>query len=291
MFKRTKPCLYKETNGSYSNAVIGILCITISLSMGLSVLGVWFNAFDGFQEDNFEMPLIPEKKPLEDIISQDTSSEFKISGDQSTEVNSVRVSSEHSEDIFSDEAISGLCDVSVPEKGLFEGFDTEAGEMVIDDLLLPAEPLPLKLTDAYLDGSYIIVGTLGGYSWVDGCIKVIQTKSDDRFIWDNIQGYIDITSTELVDYGLHGWDYYNLTFTVRGNHPIILDANHVPDSPLGDFWVEDCDENLDKFVTLKICTTWTGCENINQQFMVILAHKVLSQNPKLPIFKTSPVRS
>ena len=71
MFKSTEPCLCKETNGSYSNAVMGILIITISLSIGLSVLGVWVNAFDGSQEDSFDLPLIPEKKSLEDIISQE----------------------------------------------------------------------------------------------------------------------------------------------------------------------------------------------------------------------------
>ena len=70
MSQSTKPCLFKETNGSYSNAVIGILIITITLSMGLSVLGVWINAFDGSQEDSFDLPLIPPAIYICDLPSQ-----------------------------------------------------------------------------------------------------------------------------------------------------------------------------------------------------------------------------
>lgn len=287
MSQRTKPCLCKETNGSHSNAVIGILLITISLSMGLSVLGVWVNVFDGFQVVDIEMPLIPEKNPLEEIISQDTSSEFHDSGDQSIEINFVGLSLEYSEDKFSDAAISGLSDVSVPEKGLFGPFDTEPGTIEIFDKELPEEPLPLKITDDYLDDYWVVVGTYGGYEWVSGYIKVMQAKSVES-IWENIIGYIEITATEIV--GPHGWTTYNLTFSVQGNHPIILDSNHPPDSPLGDFWVWGPD-NLDKWVWFKVMTTWEGCILPEQQFMVILAHKALSQNPKLPIFKTSPVKS
>ncbi|MFX0076215.1 MAG: hypothetical protein ACFE96_12285, partial [Candidatus Hermodarchaeota archaeon] len=69
MFESTKPCLFKETNGSYSNTVMGILIITVSLSIGLSVLGVWIVALDGSQEDTFDLPYIPEKS-FEDKISQ-----------------------------------------------------------------------------------------------------------------------------------------------------------------------------------------------------------------------------
>ena len=66
MFQSTKPCLCKETNGSYSNTVMGILIITVSLSIGLSVLGVWVIALDGSQEVTFDMPLIQETKSFED---------------------------------------------------------------------------------------------------------------------------------------------------------------------------------------------------------------------------------
>ncbi|MHA2288429.1 MAG: hypothetical protein ACXABG_06545 [Promethearchaeota archaeon] len=273
MFQRTKPCLFKETNGSYSNAVIGILIITISLSMGLSVLGVSANVFNGFQEDNFELPLIPENK-----YSEESSDDLS---------KGIKMSSNIPEDNFSEAYISGASDVSVPEKGVFGPFDTVPGTIEIFAQNLPEEPLPLKITDEYLDDYWVVVGTYGGYSWIDGYIKVMQAKSDET-IWDNIVGYIEITATEIL--GPHGWTTYNLTFTVVGDHPIILDSNHPPVSPLGDFWVFGPD-NLDKWVWFKVSTTWEGCRLPEQQFMVILAHKALSQNPKLPIFKTSPVES
>ncbi|MHA2400513.1 MAG: hypothetical protein ACXADU_16690 [Promethearchaeota archaeon] len=166
--------------------------------------------------------------------------------------------------------------VSVPEKGVFGPFDTEPGEMEIFDQNLPTDPIPLKITDEYLDDYWVVVGTYGGYTWVSGYIKVMQAKSDER-IWENIVGYIEITATEIE--GPHGWTVYNLTFSVDDDHPIILDSNHPPDSPLGDFWVKG-PEDLDKWVWLKVHTTWEGCPLPEQQFMVILT--------QITIFPESP---
>ncbi|MHA1916281.1 MAG: hypothetical protein ACW986_14505 [Promethearchaeota archaeon] len=166
--------------------------------------------------------------------------------------------------------------VSVPEKAVFGPFDTEPGEIEIFDQYLPTDPLPLKITDEYLDDYWVAVGTYGGYTWVSGYIKVMQAKSDER-IWENIVGYIEITATEIE--GPHGWTVYNLTFSVDGDHPIILDSNHPPDSPLGDFWVKG-PEDLDKWVWLKVWTTWKGCPLPEQQFMVILT--------QITIFPESP---
>jgi hypothetical protein len=168
--------------------------------------------------------------------------------------------------------------VSVPEKSVFGPFDTDPGEMEIIDQYLPVDPLPLKITDDYLDDFWVAVGTYGGYSWISGYIKVMQAKSDER-IWDNIVGYIEITATEIES--PHGWTYYNLTFSVDGNHPIILDSNHPPDSPLGDFWVKG-PEYLDKWVWLKVCTTWEGCPLPEQQFMVILLQIIIFPESPTP---------
>ena len=266
-----------ETNGSYFKTVTGIMVITIALSIGLSILGTWGVAQNGFQPENRELPFIPENK-----YSAESSLEMMNSEDLSQEI---KMSSENSEDSFSEAVISGSSDVSVPEKGLFGPFDTEVGEMEIIQQVLPVEPLPLKLTSEYLDDYWILVGTTGGYEWVDGVIKVMQAKSNDN-LWDNIVGYIQIDALEINS--PHGWTYYNLTFSVIGTHPIILDSNHPPDSPLGDFDVWG-PANLDKFVHLKISTTWEGCPRPEQKFMVILAHKAMSQN-KIPNSRyTSPV--
>jgi len=275
MFPKNTDSLDIETNGSYYKSVTWIFVVTITLVIGSSILGAWDVAQNGtnqhLQQEDFELPFVEKNNSLEE-----ESSEIQFSLDLSQEI---MMSSELSEDCFSGAAHPGIGDVSVPEKGCFGDFDTAPGEMIIDDSNLPAPDFqfPLKVTNETIEDFWVVVGTLGGYSWVDGCIKVIQTKSNDRFIWDDIKGIIDINSVELCDYGLHGWSYYNLTFTIRGSHPIILDANHEPDSPLGDFWVEFDGTDLDKFVTLKVCTTWTGCEKPEQRFEVILAHKAMSQ--------------
>ncbi|MFX0024189.1 MAG: hypothetical protein ACFE9S_17820 [Candidatus Hermodarchaeota archaeon] len=263
MYPNNIYCLDFETNGSYSKAVTRILVITILLAVGLSVLGAWDVAQNDFQDKDFELSFIPENKSSE----------------------------ESSSDIISEATIFGFSDVPVPEKGCFGPYDTVPGDMVIAEQVLPTGDLPLCIDDSYLAGSYIIVGTYGGYEWYDGCISVIQAKSDDSFWCDDIVGYIDITATEMSDYvdAIHGWSYYMLTFNVRGDHPIVLDSNYPPDSPLGDFLVYFPHDNLDKFVHLKVCTEWTGCGLPEQHFMVILAHKAMSQN-KIPNSRyTSPV--
>jgi hypothetical protein len=267
MFKRTKPCLCKETNGSYSSAVIGILIITITLSMGLSVLGVWVNALDGSQEDTFDLPFIPEKKSVEDTFSQDRSSEIKISGGQSSEV--------------SDEALVGLCDGPVPESGSIGRFDTEPGTLEIDYALsnLPSgnEILPLCIDDAYLSQYFMTVVSVGGYSPVWGAIFVNQLKGEGCF-----EGVINANFVERVLDDCPGTVSYYIYFTV--DEPFGLDSNHLP---VG----FDQSVILEKWVDVCFATKWKGCELVTQEFMVILAHKAMSQNPKLPIYFTSPVKS
>ncbi|MFX1281400.1 MAG: hypothetical protein ACFFA3_18780 [Promethearchaeota archaeon] len=165
---------------------------------------------------------------------------------------------------------------SVPEKGVFGPFDTVPGDMKIFGQYLPEDPLPLKITNEYLDNYWVAVGTYGGYSWISGYIMVMQAKSNEE-LWKNTVGFINITATEIE--GPHGWTVYNLTFSIIGDHPIILDSNHPPDSPLGDFWVMGPND-LDKWVYLKVYTTWEGCPKPEQQFMVILA--------QISIFPESP---
>lgn len=257
-------CLEIETNGRHFNTVTRIVLITMTFTIGLSILGAWDVAQNGFQQDDIELPFIPENK-----FPEESSSVIKNSDDLSLELKKDK-----------EATLCGSSDVSVPEYGLFEDFDTEVGEMEIADQVLPTGDLPLCIDNEYLDDFYIVVGTYGGYQWVSGCIKVMQSKSD-KPMWDNIVGYIDVDAIPIdIAEGKHGWVYYNLTFTVSGNHPIILESNHIPDSPLGDFYVSG-PSDLDKFVDLKIKTTWEGCHQETQQFMVILAHKVMSQN-KIP---------
>jgi len=267
MFKSTKPCLCKETNGSYSNAVIGILIITVTLSMGLSVLGVWANALDGTQEDSFDLPFIPEKKSLEDIISQETSSENKFSEGESGEV--------------SVEALMGLCDVPVPECGEVGQFDTVPGTLEINEAasVLPVGPLPLCINNDYLDDYFVIVESLGGYKPLWGKIYIDQMKGGICY-----EGKLIAKFTEITTDGCPCIVTYNVTFTTTD--PICLDSNHVPLNI-----DPDQTQILGKWVDVEFKSEWMGCQDDYQKFMVILAHKAMSQNPKLPIYYTSPVKS
>ena len=258
MFKSTKPCLCEETNGSYSNAVIGILIITIALSMGLSVLGVWVNALDGSQEFTFDLPFIPEKKSVKDIISQEDSSEGQTSESQFREV--------------SEEACVGECDEPVPESGYLGCFDTVPGtlEIVEDATYLPEGPLPLCIDNDYLANYYMTVVSVGGYSPNWGAIFLNQMKGDECF-----EGVIYADFEEIDLDGCPCTVEYFITFYVC--EPICLDSNHLPEG-------FDQDVYLDKWVEVCFATEWEGCHLDTQEFMVILAHKTMSQNPKLPIY-------
>ncbi len=272
MYKLNTICLENETKGSYSKAVIGIVIITITLTVVLSFMGVWDGFKNGNQEENFEMPFIPQNK-----VSEESSSVIKNSDDLSK---ILKTSSEKSEDKLSEKAISGPGDVLVPEGASYGPFDTERGEIIIvDDSNNLPTTLPLKIDDEYLADYWVTVATYGGYEWESGEITVKQLKIYADFSSTELIniGYIKISGVEIIDDGDHRRVTYNLTFTVSGNHPIMLDSNHVPsvDSP---WWVRDGGhDDLNKPVYLYIETIWSGCPLPEQQFMVILAHKTMSQ--------------
>lgn len=218
--------------------------------MGLSVLGVWVNAENGSQNDDFEIPFIPEKNPLKEI-----SSEIFISEGQSSE--------------DSDGAL-GLCDGPVPEKGYVGRFDTDPGTLEIDwsRTNLPPEndPLPLCIDNEWLDDYYMTVTSVGGYTPEWGAIFLNQLKGDYCF-----EGVIHVKfeETEVVGSCPCAVDY-NLTFYTDA--PICLDSNHLPQG-------FDQTRTLDKEVDVCYVTQWKGCHLDTQKFMVILAHKAMSQEP------------
>ena len=249
MFPSTKPCLCKETNDSYSNTVMGILIVTLAITVGLSVLGVVFNAENGSQNDDFELPFIPEKIPLKELISHESSSD--IPEEKSGEV--------------SDKAAVEVRDVSVPEGGYLGCFDTEPGTLEVIEEVLPVDPLPLCIDDAYLANYHVIVRSIGGYSPKSAKIFLNQMKGDD--CWEGVIN-ADWTYTTVpgcpcaVDY----------TFTFSVDEPICLDSNHLPEG-------FDQTVTLDKWVEAWYCSLWEGCHEVSQEFTVILAHKAMSQKP------------
>jgi hypothetical protein len=248
MFPSTKPCLCKETNDSCSNAVIGILIVTLAITVGLSVLGVWAYAENGSQNDDFDLPFIPEKIPLKDLVSEQSS------GGKSNEI--------------SDEAAVEVCDVSVPECDCVGRYDTLPGTLEIIDQNLPSGPLPLCIDNAYLEPFYVTVESIGGYSPKWGAVFLNQMKGDDCF-----EGVINADWTETAVDGCPCAVDYKFTFSVC--EPICLDSNHLPKGM-------DQSVYLDKWVDVSYCTKWEGCHLDTQEFMVILAHKAMSQKTLTP---------
>jgi hypothetical protein len=251
--------------GSCSSAVIGILLLALTITVGLSVLGVWANADNGTPKDNFALPFTPEKNPLNELTSQEIPSEIKQSDGLCSEV--------------SEGAFLGLCEGLVPECGCLGRFDTVPGTLTIIDENLPAPnaALPLCINNDWLSQYYIVVESIGGYTPECGVILLNQLKQDNQCF----EGVIDATFTamEVQDSCPCAVDY-KVTFTTE--NPICLDSNHLP---VG----FDQQRTLGKWVDVSYCTTWKGCHLDSQKFTVILAHKAVSQNSKLPIIITSPV--
>ena len=257
MFPSTKKCLDIETNGSYSTTVIGILIIAVTVSIGLSMFGVWANAFNGSQNDDFDLPFIPEN-PLKDMNSPEIS---VVSTDMSSEV--------------PDEAWLVIHDESVPEGGCLGRFDTVPGQLYTENEVLPTGPLPLCINNAWLSDYSLDVVSIGGYSPVCGSVILDQLKDDGCFTGKIKANFDDGTVVP----GCPCAVVYHVTFTV--DCPICLDSNHLPQG-------FDQTKTLDKEVDVSYCSIWEGCHLDTQQFMVILTHKARSQIPKLPML-TSPV--
>jgi len=275
MYPNSTKCLCEETKGSYSKTVSGIVLLALVITFGLAIMGDWEGNENGYNQVDYNMPFIPENKFLEESSSDSEDSEALSK--------EILPSSEISEDIFAEEAILGSSDVPVPKSGCFGDFDTVAGKMEISNVVMPnplVDLLPLCLDQGWLDQWSLTVGTLGGYSPLSGCIKVYQEKEGDPNCVPI--GYIEVVYSPVyasADPAYHGWDFYDITFKLYdGDHPIVLDSNHVPDNIGSDFSLNDGGwPDLDKFVDFKLCTTWEGCRLPEQQFVVILAHKVMSQ--------------
>jgi len=259
MYPNIKQCLNIETKGSYSKAVIGIIIITLAFSMGLIILGVWEPEQNGIQQDYNNMPFVPENK-----ISEESSSEPSSSEDLSEEI---RTSSETTGEDFSEAAISGSSDVSVLECGAVCGLDTEAGTLEIVSEVLPQDPLPLCIDQAYLDDWSVTVQSYGGYVFEEGVMVIKQKDSNDQYI----------KIVKLSESFNHPYMEYVLGFELCDpTHSIVLESNHVPEI-IGDWFCVIPDKELDKRVDLCFMTTWSGCFLDEQEFLVILAHKTMSQ--------------
>lgn len=266
-----------ETIGSYSKTVIGVLLITLVIPVGLSIMGVWeYGNENGDFSDVSETPFILDKNPLETSSSEEPSSESTSSEGDILEESPPETA------IYSfGDTISGTSDEPVLEKGCFGPFDTAPGEMEIVDehTILPTGDIPLCVTQVYLDQYQVMVAVKGGYEPLGGAMVLFQPKDTEC-----VDGIIEIKWTEVTlpidmcpEYDSCCWSIWVATFVLCSD-PICLESSQGPDLGAGsDFTVCPPDIDLLKQVTISIITCWTGCPDPGQRFIVILAHKTMSQ--------------
>ena len=260
MYPKKDTCLVTETMSSHFKTVMGILIITLAVMIGLSLLGVVENAAAANTVQENELVLNPNAATL------------------------------------------GLGDGLVPEglkdEAMLGPFDTARGTMDIvyteSNIPDPATlELPLCLTQSFFDPYYVVVEVTGGYHLVCGYLDLYQGEGLKRVkvgtVKINSEDYTPIDPTVDDCCGCCCAKYYKLTFELCGCGPICLDSNNVPDLTGSDFWVCPADMDLKKGVFIDLVTKWAGCGDEDQEFRVILAHKAMSQNPKLPIY-ISPVK-
>lgn len=281
MIYPSKKSLENETTDSYSKTVTGILIITVGLVVMVLFCGVWVittYGANGNQSVSTVIPFIPEmssseKSILEDQISEDMDSDLKVYNLNPSEAL----------------VMSGTGDVLVTERCEIGFMDVDPGYLIVSDYNLP-ETLPICITNDFLAEFYITVSSYGGYSPLNGWVRLFQLKTDGAF-----EGQIDMTwmymGQEVCPCTGCIVDVYEATFTVVA--PIMLESNHPPAAICGDndlcFIPEWAPDTLGKEVFVIIQSDWTGCNGPDQKFRVIPAHKSLSWNPELSMRDMSPV--
>ena len=191
-----------------------------------------------------------------------------------------------SESISLENSVSKNNDVPEAELAADWCIDTVPGLMTVK-YVIPDE-LPLCITEEYLDSNLkIIVKTYGGYHPEDGGINALSIWQPKTGLgglvgidWIN-KGPIpydsDPNCPQLETIGDCELDVFWADFVLL--EPIQVDSNHLPEVLVyGDAdWTTLCDgtpsDNLDKWVFMSFVSSWEGCEEYDQKFKLILAHK------------------
>ena len=155
------------------------------------------------------------------------------------------------------------------------------------------DELPLCITEEYLDSNLkIIVKTYGGYEPEDGGLNSL-------FIWQPKTKKGGLVGIDWIDKGPIPYDSDPICPPLSGAceldvfwadfvllEPIQVDSNHLPEVLVyGDAdWTTLCDgtpsDNLDKWVFMSFVSSWEGCDEYDQKFKLILAHKnYFSESP------------
>ena len=248
----TKPRLHKETTGSYSYAVIGILLFsTLSIFVG-STLGVI--AFDDFSENSNRSAL-----PIS------VESQYMLECDKPENILDTVINANPG---CLDESVDQIVDNP-------EHFTVEMGEIkfVADSF---ESPLPICMDEEYGTGQWVIIGVKGGYepllkNSVYGIMTIrdqdgVKAGNDCNSMWVgwSLGSYEEILCPENEEDCC--WTYYNFTINPEiCNNWVCLDSSYDLD---GQFHEE-------KYYTIDYNTHWKGCD-----FDYILAH--VNRVPGIP---------
>ncbi|MFX1499746.1 MAG: hypothetical protein ACFFDH_02135 [Promethearchaeota archaeon] len=227
----------------------------------VSVLGVGINnnsSKNNEQFPNMGLPIISEPNILEDdgleiSILEESSSELSFS-------------------------VSKNNDVLVAECACDYCIDTEPGFMIaIYDI---PDTLPLCITEEYLDSNLgITVYSYGGYHPDESGLNALLINQPKTGLGGCVEIdwiYVGSFVCDNPDMACYGClvDVWVADFVL--DEPIQIDSNHLPDLyTYGADWSTICDgqDNLNKWVYLCMVTSWEGCDEPDQKFQLILAHK------------------
>lgn len=243
--------------------ITSIVLTTIVFILVVTFIGVgYLNNFseNGAQLPNMGAPVISDPSMLgNDDTGNDISEESYVEIELSVSKNS---------GVLVAEIAADFC------------IDTDPGAMVV--LYDLPETLPLCITEDYLDSNFgITILSYGGYHPEDGGINamtIYQPKTGKGGIvcidWVYVGSFV-CDNPDLICYGCLV-DVWEADFILPD--PIQIDSNHLPMvATAGADWTTLCDgvpsDNLNKFVMLGIISSWEGCDEYDQKFKLILAHK------------------
>jgi hypothetical protein len=194
-------------------------------------------------------------------------------------------------------------DVHIAQNCEIAGLDTEAGSIEYEDHYID-DPIPLCLTPEEVEDWWMVVKVIGGYELVSGNLEIWQkgskvynpcyTGPGAMYLGWDLATAEDVTDQYSGPGACCCIRYYNLSLDpYLCNNWGCIESNQYPPECAGCDVIppQGCGTIPGKDVTLKIWTTWQGCDQECQQFEIIYAHKNyisgISQLPNKKIFIAS----
>ena len=270
MFQYRKPCLCKETNDSYSRAVIGILVFLTLLVFVVSILGV--TAFNQFSA-NYNRSILP--------MNSNSSSMLGCDSAESVKDNLIKANPSCFKPAY-----QLVCDP--------EHYYAEAGDIrFVEDNF--ASDLPICFDMTYGADKWVVIRVKGGYTprlqhyagYGDYYGLMTLYDADHHIVFNDcnpnmyvgwlLDSYTDVSDQYRSPDCLCSccWVWYNFTLDPYAcDNWVCLDSSY----QLGEEG-----PNPDKYYTFEFNTHWTGCA-----FDKMLAHIYCVPESYTPD-KTSPV--